>query len=461
MTRVLLVGHIPLPFENLRKFYAPGARTWQFAEPLIADGHEVLIAGMRIPFVYDDGLPPVVEGKERGCTVLSMTCEAAESPGTLLEAASDFDAECMVGAGCYPSYAAAASRCELPFWADVYGAFLAEAQLKASVHDDDGFLEHYYRINHLVVTRADRFSTVGLRQKYELIGELAFAGRLTSSTTGYDFVSDIPSAYSDKPFTQAGGRELETRTGGDFLVLWSGGYNTWTDTHTLFEGLSYAMERDPRVRFVSTGGSIDGHDELSYPEFVSRVEGSPQRDRFMLEGWIDHEKARSYYLACDVGINIDAVTYEVMLGSRTRIVDWAMAGLPALSTNLCELTDELAREGLLFTFPPGDPEALGEALLELVQRRDELKAAGERLKEYVRERFNNRATTSELRRWVSEPSHSPDWEERKVLLFPPEPPPPITPESSAYEKMRFYLKNEGLSSTVKRALAFGRKNRAR
>lgn len=461
MTRVLIVGHIPLPFENLRKFYAPGARTWQFAEPLIADGHEVLIAGMRIPFVYDDGLPSVVERKERGCSVLSMTCEAAESPGVIMEAAREFKAECVVGAGCYPSYAAAISGLKLPFWADVYGSFLAEAQLKASVHDEDEYLEHYYRINHTVVMRADRFSTVALRQKYELIGELAFARRLSSSTAGYDFVSEIPSSYSDKPFTDEGARELEARTGGDFLILWSGGYNTWTDTRTLFEGLIYAMERDSVIRFVSTGGSIEGHDERSYPDFVSRVESSPHRDRFMLEGWIDHEKARSYYLACDVGINIDAVTYEVMLGSRTRILDWAMAGLPALSTNLCELTDELASKDLLFTFPPGDPEALGEALLELARRRDDLKTTGKRLEEYVLERFSNRAATSELRSWVAGPTHAPDWEERTELLFPPEPPPPITPDSNAYEKMRFYLKTEGLSSTVKRAFVFSRKNRLR
>jgi len=456
LTRVLVVGHVPLPFENLKKSFAPGARTWQLARPLVEDGHDVAIAGIRIPFVYSDDLPAMLELEERGCRIYSMTMEEAERCEPIREIVREFKPDCIVGSCAYPSYIAAAVWIELPFWADVYGCQLAEAQLKAATYEDDAYLEHFYRIDYAVVTRADRFSTVGVRQKYELIGELAFAGRLSSSTTSYDFVSDIPSAYADTNIKQEGALALKERTRGDFLVLWSGGYNTWTDVRTLFAGLSYAMERDPGIKFVSTGGSIDGHDEVTYPLFESMVKDSPHRDRFLLEGWIDRETARSYYSACDVGINIDAETYEVMFGSRTRIVDWAVAGLPALSTDLCELTAELSAKDLLFTFPPGDPEALGRSLLELASARDSLRETGRRLQEYVLERFSREATTRPLREWVAEPSHSPDWEDRKELLRPP--PPPITPDSSAVAKLRFYLKNEGLASTARRALAFSRKN---
>ncbi len=48
---------------------------------------------------------------------------------------------------------------------------------------------------------------------------------------------------------------------GDFVVLWSGGYNTWTDVDTLFAGLIKAMKEEPRLRFVSIGGAIPGRDE--------------------------------------------------------------------------------------------------------------------------------------------------------------------------------------------------------
>ncbi len=455
MTRVLVVGHVPLPFENLQKSYAPGARTWQLAGPLVDAGHEVSIAGIRIPFVYPDDMPPVVEHTERGCRICSMTMAEAEAGKAIRRMVDEFEPECVVGSCAYPSYVAASVWTELPMWADIYGCQLAEGQLKAHVYRDDNFLVHFRRINYAVVIRADRFSTVGTRQKYELIGELAFAGRLTSSTTGYDFVSEMPSSYADEDIPPEGASALRQRAPGDFLVLWSGGYNTWTDTRTLFEGLSYAMDRNPRIKFVSTGGSIDGHDELTYPTLVSMVRGSPHRDRFLLEGWLDRQTARSYYFACNVGINIDAETYEVMFGSRTRLIDWAVAGLPALSTDLCELTEELSARGLLFTFPARDPVALGTRLLELAAEEEELKETGGRLREYVLDRFSPQATTAALLDWVAHPSHSPDWDQRKDELRPP--PPPITPDSSAAAKLRFYLKNEGLSSTVRRARDFTRK----
>jgi glycosyltransferase involved in cell wall biosynthesis len=457
MTRILAVGHLPLPFEDLKKFYAPGARTWHFCQPLIADGHELVLVGMRIPFVYDEDLPGVIKSEERGCTIYSATPEEAECGGLIRDIVDEFEPECLLGIGAHPSYVAAVSGLDLPMWADINGCLLAEAQQKANVYDDDACLEHFYRIDHAVVIRADRFSTVSLRQKHELVGELAFARRLTSKTSGYDFVADIPNAYPDTPFSEDGARELRQRAPDDFLVLWSGGYNTWTDTRTLFDGLSYAMERNGRIKFVSTGGSIDGHDELTYPTLVKMVEASPHRERFLLEGWVDRSVARSYYLACNVGINIDAETYEVTYGSRNRIMDWATAGMPALSTDLCELTEELANEGLLFTFTPHDPEALGEKLLHLASSEEELRDTGARLKEYVLERFSYEATTRALRDWIASPASAPDWEDRKELLMSP--PPPITPESSPAAKLKFYIKNEGLASTARRAVTFARKRR--
>lgn len=455
MTRVLVAGHVPLPFENLKKSYAPGGRTWQLASALADDGHDVVIAGIRIPFVYDDEMPELVDLGENGCRIFSMTMAEAERGVAIRDILEQFRTECVVGSCAYPSYVVASTWVELPFWADIYGCQLAEAQLKAAVYGDDAYLEHFFRIDYAAVIRADRFSTVALRQKYELIGELAFARRLTSSTAGYDFVSEIPGSYADTAMSEEGRRALRERFPDEFLVLWSGGYNTWTDIDTLFRGLSYAMDRNPDIAFVSTGGSIDGHDELTYPAFVSLVESSPHRSRFLLEGWIDRDVARSYYLACDVGVNIDAETYEVMFGSRTRILDWGAAGLPAVSTDLCELTAELSARRLLFAFPPGDPEALGRRLLELSARRQELNDAGGRLREHVLDHYSPEATTRPLREWVSDPCHSPDWEDRKELLRPP--PPPITPESSAAAKLRFYLKTEGPGQALRRATSSARR----
>ncbi len=448
-----MIGQIPLPFENLKKSYAPGARTWQFAQPLIADGHDVVIMGIRIPFVYEDNWPEIVERKEGGCVIYSITPEEAERQIFLTDLANRFEPDCMLGVFYYPAYIACTSGLEVPIWADMYGCVMAEAQIKAAVYNDDSYLDHFLRMEHVVVSGGDRFSTVSLRQKYELIGELGILRRLNSNTVEHDFVVDIPTALPDIRIENEGALSLRERVSkNDFLVLWSGGYNTWTDVKTLLQGLEMAMDKNPNIKFVSTGGSIDGHDEITYPSFTSMVEKSKFRDRFLLEGWIDRELARSYYLACDIGINIDAKTYEVMFGSRTRILDWALAGLPTLSTNLCELTEELAEKDLLYTFEVGDPESLARSLMNLANNRSELKEVGKRIKHYVHERFSYENTTQALREWVKSPGHAPDYEGRKLLFTPPPAPkPPITPDSRSRDKLRYYLKTDGTGVTIKRA----------
>jgi glycosyltransferase involved in cell wall biosynthesis len=459
LSKVLIVGHAPLPWEDLTRSYGPGTRTWQFAKPLIADGHEVTILASRIPFVYPDEEKEVTRGEENGCVVYRIDQDSFEVGGFTDQLMQELDPDCVVGATAYPSYVAVTYAGERPTWVDVFGSFLSEAQAKAAVYNDNSFLEHYVRIISLLVNLGDMFSTVSERQKYELIGQLGVAGRLVAETFGYDFVCPIPCGVEGLSFPAAadptGGKGADA-----FMVLWSGGFNTWTDVATLFAGMEMAMSASPRVNFVSTGGDIKGHDERTYAEFERMVAASAYRDRFHLKGWVRRSEALSYYGAADVSINIDADHYEVAFGSRNRILEWALAGLPAISTDLCELTGELSREGLLFPIPVGDPRALADRVLELEGDPGKLRQAGERLKDFVLEKYSFEQTTECLRDWVGDPGHAPDFAERLRLrrqaleaarrLSTP----PITPDSPNTEKIKFYLKSEGLLSTLRRSVTF-------
>src|SRR5450756_1616506 len=102
---------------------------------------------------------------------------------------------------------------------------------------------------------------------------------------------------------------------------------------------------------------------------------------------------------------------------RNRILEWALAGLPAISTDLCELTGELSREGLLFPIPVGDPRALADRVLELEGDPGRLRQAGERLKDFVLEKYSFEGTTVCLRDWVRDPGHAPDFAERLLSLI--------------------------------------------
>jgi len=455
LSKILILGHAPLPWEDLTKSYGPGTRTWQFASPLLADGHDVTILASRIPFVYPDGTEPVELADENGCTVCRVSQEALEIGGVTDAMMTELDPDCVIGATAYPSYVGAVYAGERPVWADIFGSYMAEAQAKAAVYEDDAFLDHFLRVNNHIITMADRFSTVSGRQSYEVVGQLGAAGRLNSKTLGYDFACSIPCGVTDRVFPEPAYPDPSLGPD-DFIVLWSGGFNTWTDVKTLADGLELAMSENERIHFVSTGAEIEGHDDRTYKDFAERVASSAFRDRFHLMGWVKRSEALSYYGTANVGINIDAKHYEVTFGSRNRILEWALAGLPAISTDLCELTGEMSSDGMLFTIPIADPRALADGVLRLEARRDKLAGIASGLRPYVLDHYSFEKTAAPLREWAAAPANAPDFADRRRLrldaldaarrVFTP----PITPESPFSEKLSFYLKNEGVGKTLRR-----------
>jgi glycosyltransferase involved in cell wall biosynthesis len=199
--------------------------------------------------------------------------------------------------------------------------------------------------------------------------------------------------------------------------LWSGGYNTWTDVDTLFKGLTIAMKKNPKIKFVSTGGEIPEQDIKTYPGFISMIENSDFKNNFVMNGWVPGEDVPNYYFEADLGINIDKNIYEVKLGSKNRILDWMRAGLAVISSDVCELTETIKEEKIGYTFRPGDAEDLASKLLYLSGNRKELNLTAKRGKEYGRKYFNFDTTTKRLQEWVDNLSFAPDRSMKKVIFF--------------------------------------------
>ena len=89
-------------------------------------------------------------------------------------------------------------------------------------------------------------------QTVETIGELATRGRLGKASFGYPFVHPIANAVSEVEYRHSKkvfrGSAVDEKA---FVVLWAGGYNTWTDVDLLYEALTRAMDEVPELRFVS------------------------------------------------------------------------------------------------------------------------------------------------------------------------------------------------------------------
>lgn len=433
MTRILMAGLCPLPFENTEKSFGPGIRTWQMAASLAAAGHSVKLLALRIPGTYR----PVEIGEsgqeERAGVFIERLDEGRFFDPATFAAALAEGPDAVVGATLYGSYVLARHAPQCPFWADQFGHVMAEAQAKALLEKANWPIAHFWNLLTPILRHADHLSVVSERQRWAAIGELGMAGRLGHENCGHELVSVMPCALIPRPPLpppEPAERLLRGKVfpAEAFAVFWSGGYNVWSDVGTLFAALEAAMEREPRLHFVSTGGEIGGHDEKTYRRFANAVEGSAHRDRHHLLGWVEADLVPRYQAEMDLGILTEIPIYEGQLGHKNRVVQWMGGRLPVLYNRVGDLGDLLGENGELgLTFPAGDAEALAERLAWAIGHPRELAAMAERAQAYTLGNLTFEATTRDLAAWAAAPGYAPDAGIRRDIASPADFAPPVEP----------------------------------
>ena len=413
MKRILLLGLSPLPTENDICTLAPGKRTWQFVQPLLEDGHRVCLVCSRHLAAYKNTETEPAHAEEHGNLVYySINQEIFENLNWLQRIHDHFEPDCLVGATVFPSYIAASLKSDRPLWADLFGHIMAEAQTKSQVFRDNYYIQQLWKQEATILDRADVVSVVSNRQSYAAIGELGTRFRLNRLTTGYQFTRVVPCSMNEKIPVSVPPSEPVLRgplvPRDAFIILWSGGYNTWADVNTLFDALETLFSRFPQVYFVSTGGEITSHDELTYKHFLTRIESSAFQDHFIMRGWIPFDEVPACIRESNVGINVDLFSYEGVLGSRNRLMDWLQMKLPIVTSELCELSQIIRQENMGLTFRPEDPAGLVDVLTRAIEQPEQLKLNAERAFEYCHKHFSVAATTQSLREWVQNPQRAPD-----------------------------------------------------
>ena len=416
--KILVCGMCPLPFEDTLQNYGPGIRTWQFAWSLAQAGHEVILVAMEIPGIYKAG-EMVAEEQKDGVAIHRLIGREFMEPKTIEGFVARYSPDAVVGATIYGSFALARSKPEIPFWADQFGHVMAEAQAKAALEKANWPLAHWWKMVEPVMRRADRISTVSQRQMYAAIGELGAVGRLASETCGYDFTAVIPCALIPNAATPTESviRGIKVADD-DFVVLWSGGYNVWSDVQTLFEALESAMEKDSRIHFVSTGGAIKGHDSATYAQFEELIGGSAFADRFHLEGWVRNSLVPSYVAEADLGVLTEQTIYEGLLGSKNRIIQWMGDGLPVAYNRVGDLGDYLFENDAGLVFQPGDAEALSQHILWAANHSQELSAMSRKARSLARAELSFESSTRPLLVWAKQPEFAPDASSRASIQSP-------------------------------------------
>ena len=414
MGKILVIGACPLPIDNTSTLYGLGHRTWHFVKPILDDGHEVLLIAVRIPSAVDAGLdlPSVSKTQKDKLTYYSINeSDLFHNIQFHQELHDNFQPDSILGINTYPASIAARIQSDKPFWADLNGSLMTEAQAKAYVTKSNEPVTEFWEQELVCLHRADIFSTVSLPQKYMLLGELATIGRLNQHTIGYDFAHVIPNSIDnqeikkEKPNLLRGNKVKPD----DFVVLWSGGYNTWTDIDTLFSGITKAMEMNNKIRFVSTGGSLPGHDEETYTKFLDKINQTPYKDRFFMLGWIPSSDVFECYFESDLGINIDQWNYETLTGARNRLIHMMKTGLPVLTSLGTEISQIIKKENIGLIFSIGNPQELCERIQYAASHLNELKEVASRGKQYIYENFTFEKTTIRVKEWVKNSMKSPDY----------------------------------------------------
>lgn len=414
MSNVLVLGVGPLPVEKAEKVHAPGIRTWAIASALAARKHNVLIGLIQFgDFQSSTGNKYMTSPEPVGDNVnlCRLKYHIDETPRALAALHLGCRFHCVVSTTDIMNSVAAAIPIRVPLWFDLLGDPFSERQLQAAVYDNDASLIDQWKLMLAALLRGDRFSVASTPQKYTLIGQLGFAGRLNQFTSGLEMIhvlencSRIMMEKDARMPTLLKGRRLPDKC---FMVLWSGGYNTWCDPVTLFKGLEIAMSRDSEIHFVSAGGELTGHDNVTFNRFRELVEKSEYAPRFHFLGWVPTDQMPAYYRQADAAINVDAWSYEAEIGTRTRIMDWIQFDVPVVTTALCEPARVLERSGLIETFLPGNPESMAIAILQIKAHPEIVRERVEQARQFFNLQYEETASFKPLLDWAEQPEFAPD-----------------------------------------------------
>ena len=413
MSKILLIGYNPPWLEGNTKVEAAHYRTWQFLEPLLDDGHDLCLCANDVDGQEPEPIP------EKWANQLQYHKLPFRRQlgwiGQLQKIHDSFNPDCIVAVNFDCSLCATKLRTNKPIWMDIYGDYLTIVQVARYRAGSNRGIPTSIAFVREVLQRGDVFSVCGKPQEHAIVGELAMAGRLNAHSFGYQFAHVVlpgsPPVNGNGTSNKHKPRTLLPQKGvpdDGFVVLWCGGYNTWTDVDTLFAAVECAMEQNPKIHYVSVGANTYEAPDNIYTRLLDKIAQSPYKNRYHMLGWRPWTEVSQYYHESDVGLNIDALHYETIYGTRTRLVEMLAAGLPIITSLGCELSDLIYDHGAGLTFESGDWQAMGKQILTLTQNPDLHHQMSKKALDYAKQGLSFNTTTAALRVWVRNPQPAPD-----------------------------------------------------
>lgn len=233
------------------------------------------------------------------------------------------------------------------------------------------------------LARGDSFFCASDKQRDFWLGQMAALGRVNSVVYDEDpsldsLITVVPFGISDEPpvRTRPALKGVVPGIGNDDrVILWGGGVYNWFDPLTLIHAVDRLRTRCDDVRLVFLGMR---HPNPDIPEMRMAVETRRLAERlglvgthvFFNEEWVAYDDRQNYLLDADVAVTTHLHHVETEFSFRTRVLDYFWAGLPTVATSGDALADLIDQRRLGLTVPPGDVEALSDALERLLEDRE-------------------------------------------------------------------------------------------
>ncbi len=231
--------------------------------------------------------------------------------------------------------------------------------------------------------RGDFFLCASDKQRDFWLGQLAAVGRVNPLT--YDAGESLESLIAVVPFGVADDPPRATKPvlrgvvpgigAEDKVILWGGGVYNWFDPLTLLRAVDKLRRRVPEVRLYFLGLQHPNPDVGEMSMAVDTVAladelGLTGSHVFFNEDWVAYEDRQNYLLEADVGVSTHLDHVETAFSFRTRVLDYVWASLPIVATGGDALADVIDGEGIGITVPPGDVDALEDALFRMLDDRE-------------------------------------------------------------------------------------------
>jgi GT2 family glycosyltransferase/glycosyltransferase involved in cell wall biosynthesis len=230
--------------------------------------------------------------------------------------------------------------------------------------------------------RGDFFLCASEKQRDFWLGQLAAVGRINPAT--YDRGENLEGLLAVAPFGVTDEPPRHTRPvlrgvvpgigENDKVVLWGGGIYNWFDPLTLLRAVDKLRRRLPEVRLYFLGLKHPNPQvgEMKMADDAVTLAGELGllgTNVFFNEDWVEYGDRQNYLLEADIGVSTHLDHVETEFSFRTRLLDYLWASLPIVATSGDSLASLIESNGIGLTVPPGDVDALEDALFRLLDDR--------------------------------------------------------------------------------------------